>query len=184
MYTPNSPLPLLLSSAEYSDLTLKCQGEIFKVHKAVVCFQSPVLAAALRGDFKEAKTNMIDIASFDVRTTRCMVEFMYTGDYQIRKSKMRTDEDLQAIEKKFPFLLGESDKDDADSQLAATSRDENTLLDHVHVHAIAEYYDISQLKQLSTSKIQLLLKVDWSADEFQDAVKEVLNWTRDRPLQN
>ena len=42
----------LRKSAKYSDLTLTCNKVEFKVHKAIVCSQSPVLAAACDGDFK------------------------------------------------------------------------------------------------------------------------------------
>lgn len=49
---PHSTLRRLLDSGEHSDLTLTCQGEEFKLHKAVVCLQSPVIATALRGNFK------------------------------------------------------------------------------------------------------------------------------------
>lgn len=49
---PHSTLRRLLDSGEHSDLTLTCQGEEFRLHKAVVCLQSPVIAAALRGNFK------------------------------------------------------------------------------------------------------------------------------------
>ncbi len=48
-------LPFLLQvmgSGEYSDLTLMCDGEEIKAHKVVVCPQSPVIAAALRGEFE------------------------------------------------------------------------------------------------------------------------------------
>ena len=50
--------PLLLAISQlratqkYSDLTLVCEEQEFKVHKAIVCSQSPVLAAACDGDFK------------------------------------------------------------------------------------------------------------------------------------
>lgn len=49
---PASILHQLLHSGDYSDLTLTCQGEVFKLHKAVVCPQSPVIATAVRGNFK------------------------------------------------------------------------------------------------------------------------------------
>jgi hypothetical protein len=39
-------------SDKYSDLTLLCHGEEFKVHRVVVCAQSPVLAAACDGGFQ------------------------------------------------------------------------------------------------------------------------------------
>lgn len=39
----------LMNSGEFSDLTLDCQGEVFNVHKAVVCAQLPTLKAAIDG---------------------------------------------------------------------------------------------------------------------------------------
>jgi hypothetical protein len=43
---------LLMGSEKYSDLKLVCQRQEFKVHKAIVCTQSPVLAAACDGYFQ------------------------------------------------------------------------------------------------------------------------------------
>ena len=48
----DSDLHKLLLSEKYSDLTFACNGEEFRVHKAVVCIQSPILAAACDGPFK------------------------------------------------------------------------------------------------------------------------------------
>lgn len=36
----------LLDSGEYSDLTINCEDAKFRVHKAIVCAKSPVLATA------------------------------------------------------------------------------------------------------------------------------------------
>ena len=51
-----SPDPLglaqLMGNEKYSDLKLVCQGQEFKVHKAIVCTQSSVLAAACDGGFQ------------------------------------------------------------------------------------------------------------------------------------
>jgi hypothetical protein len=49
----NKPfLPNLLTSGDYSDFILKSHGHDFNLHKAVVCSQSRVFAAALSGNFK------------------------------------------------------------------------------------------------------------------------------------
>lgn len=42
----------LLKTGKYSDMRLVCEGRTFKVHKMVVCLQSPVLAAAIDGQFE------------------------------------------------------------------------------------------------------------------------------------
>jgi hypothetical protein len=51
-----SGLAQLMGSDKYSDLTFVCEGQKFKVHRAVVCTQSPVIAAACDGAFKVNKT--------------------------------------------------------------------------------------------------------------------------------
>ena len=45
-------LARLMDSEKYSDLKFMCQGQEFKVHKAIVCTQSSVLAAACDGGFQ------------------------------------------------------------------------------------------------------------------------------------
>ena len=42
----------LLSDPMFSDLTLVCESERFKVHRNIVCSQSPVLKAACTGQFQ------------------------------------------------------------------------------------------------------------------------------------
>lgn len=41
-----------LETADPTDLTFSCREENFKVHKSVVCAQSPMLRAAVNGNFK------------------------------------------------------------------------------------------------------------------------------------
>lgn len=43
----NGMLSELLQTGKFSDCTITCQGKEFKLHKVVVCAQSPVIAAAL-----------------------------------------------------------------------------------------------------------------------------------------
>ena len=46
---------------KYSDLELLCQGQAFKVHKVIVCGQSPVLSAACDGGFKVSSPKCLGI---------------------------------------------------------------------------------------------------------------------------
>lgn len=48
----NSVLAQMMQSGEFSDLKFVCNGHEFKVHKAVVCAQSPVIKAAIQGGFE------------------------------------------------------------------------------------------------------------------------------------
>ena len=56
------------------------------------------------------------------------------------------------------------------------------LLCHVHVNAIADYYDIPLLKQLANTKIQHVLETAWSVDGFSDVVREAFSTTSDTAL--
>ena len=48
----------LMLSQKYTDMVLCCQGKEFKVHRAIICTQSPVLAAACDGGFKVCISNL------------------------------------------------------------------------------------------------------------------------------
>ncbi|KAJ0144162.1 Uncharacterized protein HZ326_13030 [Fusarium oxysporum f. sp. albedinis] len=49
---PHSFLLHLVQSGEFSDFTLLCKDREFKLHQMIVCPQSPVITAALRGGFE------------------------------------------------------------------------------------------------------------------------------------
>ena len=81
---------------------------------------------------------------------------------------------------------GGDDDDDGSFTLTRSSHNLGTatqpttneiVLHHVHVNAIADYYDIPQLKQLVKTKIQNVLKTSWSAEGFSNVVKEVYSST-------
>lgn len=42
----------ILVSSKYSDLTVRCEGRDFKVHKVIVCGQSNFFASICDGDWK------------------------------------------------------------------------------------------------------------------------------------
>jgi hypothetical protein len=60
----------------------------------------------------------------------------------------------------------------------------NITLRHVYVNAIADYYDIPQLKELANTKIQHILGTSWSADGFPDVIRDVFSLTGDLALHN
>lgn len=48
----DSILAQMMMSGEFSDLIFICRGQEFKVHKAIVCAHSPVIKAAVQGEFE------------------------------------------------------------------------------------------------------------------------------------
>ncbi len=232
----------LMNSKKYSDLKFACQGKEFEVHKAIVCPQSPVLAAACDGGFqvnpagslqfdlgyllargKQRLTSYTWTASmlgllggwssscirrnmtmattstdqnpcWDPRLQKwvCSVKVIdmltgwsdFSSSYLTELEKTRIDGETSSPSKSGND--GGDDDDDGSFTLTRSSHNLGTatqpttneiVLHHVHVNAIADYYDIPQLKQLVKTKIQNVLKTSWSAEGFSNVVKEVYSST-------
>ena len=69
----------LLEDKTFFDLNIKCGGEEFKVHKAVLASQSPVFRRMLESDMKEQRTNVIEISDVDQAVISDMLAYIYTG---------------------------------------------------------------------------------------------------------
>lgn len=54
-------LDRLLTTSKYSDMTITCQGYVFKVHCAVVCTRSKPLAASIDGNFKVCVLSILQL---------------------------------------------------------------------------------------------------------------------------
>ncbi|KAK5710260.1 hypothetical protein LTR17_019030 [Elasticomyces elasticus] len=77
--------PLTFCSAflnpKHSDLIIRCADDRWTVHKVIVCAQSPVLAKACEGRFKEAEEGLITLQEDDPRVVEAMLQFIYTLDF-------------------------------------------------------------------------------------------------------
>ncbi|KAI9895995.1 hypothetical protein N3K66_009064 [Trichothecium roseum] len=155
----------LLESGQYSDLKLICENQEIKVHKMVVCTQSSVLAAAVEGAFEEAKTGVIRIQEFKVETVRQMVQFLYNGEYNDQFQDQ--DEDT--------YSLFESTDNNISTPV-------ENLAQHIRANAIADYYDIDGLAELSRKKVQYACQHSWNPESFLYATKEALVLTGDKSL--
>ncbi|RCI09648.1 hypothetical protein L249_3985 [Ophiocordyceps polyrhachis-furcata BCC 54312] len=134
----------LMKSGENSDLTFKCNGHDFKVHKLVVCGQSPVIKAALSPCFEEGRTNTINMNAFDHQTVGRLVRYLYTGDYDDSDGdSMKVDEEGD-------------DSAVANSNSTPRYREPNveSLTIHIKVNSIGDYYGISKLMSLANVKLQ------------------------------
>ncbi|CZR56340.1 uncharacterized protein PAC_06228 [Phialocephala subalpina] len=95
-------LSSIFASGKYSDLVVKCKGQQWQVHKAVVCMLSKPIGAAFDRGFmvsgklyceesvsysdgtKEASTGEIDLEDDDPRIVQLMLEYMYKGNLNIQ----------------------------------------------------------------------------------------------------
>ncbi|KAI0442418.1 BTB/POZ protein [Xylaria telfairii] len=148
-------LAILLSSGKYSDLTLVCEDQEFQVHKGIVCSQSPVLDAALKGNFQEAKTNTFHVVTFNPTTVKCMLDYMYTGNYAQTPSSCCNESKDQA-------QTTENDKD------CSVKSDTETWLHHGFVNCVADYFCVPELAKMAVAALDKLTREHWSEDAFCD----------------
>lgn len=169
----------LMETPKFSDLTFVCEGQEIKVHKAIVCTQSPVIDKSTNNEFFiEARTDRIEMDNFDLPTVKRMVEFMYTGKYSAGADEMSLDTSKTAT-------LAESEDAGAKtaSEEAAHSKSLEILKRHVRVNAIADYYDIPRLRDLASSMIEgILTRLGFSVNIFLDVLKEATEITGDKGL--
>ncbi|MCJ1433534.1 hypothetical protein MMC27_002897 [Xylographa pallens] len=71
----------MLKSGDFSDLTLKCRGHERRVHRVIVCGQSPVFKAMCSGPFQEASSGVIDLSDHTIVDLDCLLQYLYTRDY-------------------------------------------------------------------------------------------------------
>ena len=106
---------------------------------------------------QESVTKRIEIKEFDALTVSYMVNFMYFGDYS----------------------CDSTEKDKEPSSEASSM----TLLQHVKIVAIAEYYQISELAVIAIDKIKQIFKSPtWLVTSYPEAVKTAYASTQNKEL--
>ncbi len=58
-----SALNNLFSSSKYSDLTVRCGPDEYKVHRSILCLRSEFFAAACDGGFKVSKNGVLAVVT-------------------------------------------------------------------------------------------------------------------------
>ncbi|KAK3683094.1 hypothetical protein LTR37_020579 [Vermiconidia calcicola] len=87
----------LQNNPDFSDLTIKCHGREFRVHRAVVCQFSPVIADQCNSTFREGFLREIEHEQYTASTVERMLSYMYsqwytvTGDRPIANSSAGND---------------------------------------------------------------------------------------------
>lgn len=74
----------LHGSKKYADLTVKCGEITTRVHKAIVCIRSEWFAKAVDDErFLEGREGVIEFKEESPRTVQWMLEYLYTGRYEV-----------------------------------------------------------------------------------------------------
>lgn len=141
---------------------ITCGSDSYKVHKAIVCSQSEFFRLACRnhhnaeGDFKEAKTGIVEIPCRNINTSatepedfkwnpdaedpKCvknMIHYLYRLDYlEVETAKITTmDIDDEVFDKTYALAEG-------------------ILIEHAKMYAMADKYGIPGLKDLALKKYE------------------------------
>ncbi|PGH14671.1 hypothetical protein AJ80_05852 [Polytolypa hystricis UAMH7299] len=177
-----SPFSKLLETGEFSDFKIQCQGEEFPVVKAIMCVQSPVIAAAMRGGFQEAQTGTFSLNDFDPETVKLMIEFMYTQKYDVPQPASGPDE-LEASESQVADAIAapsETTLETARNNDKSPEQHKPTpigVVQHVRMYAIGEYLDIRALRRHADNHISRTLTTEWSTPAFISGLREVFGLT-------
>ncbi|KAK6427757.1 hypothetical protein LTR81_000101 [Elasticomyces elasticus] len=138
-----------------SDIATLMNKTNFKVHKAIMCSASSVIAAACDNDMKEKDSGVIEHDEYDTDTVERMIAYVYTQTYDVKKVSYLTEH----IE---------------DPHAGMTLPDVNDMLvAHARVFAIGDYYDIPKLKDLAVENFLEVSRVGWEVEGFIEVIKEV-----------
>ncbi|KAK3071139.1 hypothetical protein LTR53_009182 [Teratosphaeriaceae sp. CCFEE 6253] len=141
---PATCVRVLHDAPEYSDLTIRCGEDTYRLHKAIVCARSPVLDAACRkARFREGSegTIVLQVSSTessdddntgadDPAAIRRMISYIYTGDY--------------TIDPRCEYAC--------DTQSVGVHHEDRTLSQHAAVFGAAVKYQISGLRALAAAR--------------------------------
>ncbi|KAI8938336.1 hypothetical protein NX059_005987 [Plenodomus lindquistii] len=74
----------LLTSGNYSDLTVKCGNDVYKVHKNIVCSRADFFARAIKFGGKEAEENEIELPEDQPEVIKLLMQYLYESEYEPR----------------------------------------------------------------------------------------------------
>ncbi|CAM1504940.1 Fc.00g025310.m01.CDS01 [Cosmosporella sp. VM-42] len=197
----------LFTSGSYSDFVIKCGGDRYMVHRAIVCPRSAFFEACCNGKFKEAQSKEIDLPDDDPLAVKMMVQYFYHLDYSSHPptvannpSRRPSKEQSQAKATTYSFGAGPASVPATavgivhhdmskrskkqihkilakDAAEAGNPKPPPSLSLHAKVYALGEKYDIQGLKAVAAEKFEEEVKDHWDTGDFLSAAQEVYTST-------
>ncbi|KAK5015992.1 hypothetical protein LTR39_002318 [Cryomyces antarcticus] len=138
----------------------------------------------------EAQERIIEIEDFDAATVRRLLSYIYTSQYDCAYTNACTNDiDHTLGDKHKPAFEAVAQVDETLERTAKTRKfshveerytDENAaLLIHIKVHAIADYYDVPELRALAKESFNNTIAGPFQAKGFADVAAEVYKSTPD-----
>ena len=151
----------LLHDTKYSDLALICEGRSYSAHKAVVCSQSPVLAAACSNAvYLESRSNSVEITITGHRVFELVLKYLYTGQCGTSEERLVRANELIALQP------SKKDDNDADETIETYRIMNAPLLLFVRLFQVADYYQIEHMKTEVCKELKLVTGLYWVLSPF------------------
>ncbi|KAG9186238.1 hypothetical protein G6011_02794 [Alternaria panax] len=146
----------------FSDRTVTCGSDSYKVHKnIVVCSRTEFFARAMRFGGKEATEGIVDLPGDNPATVKRLCQWIYEDDYASNADK---------IAGLFPCPTQPSDQG------------EENLLIQAKMYEIADKYDVADLKDLVKEKFHWACTVSWNASTLSNAAHHVFSTTPEHEI--
>ncbi|KAL2166783.1 hypothetical protein VTG60DRAFT_2136 [Thermothelomyces hinnuleus] len=181
-------LDKLFKEGTYSDLTITCGNDEYKVHKAIICPRSS-FAKACGGLFQEGSTGVVSLPDDDPQTVRLMMHYFYHLDYpRQREIKHGFLKKSQSTNPKSDVVTNPSSTSGKTSNKTPKSAysipppqgfEVPNLTIHARLYALAEKYDVQGLKALALEKFKEEARIHWDSDDFIRAAEEAYTSTVD-----
>ncbi|KAK3334164.1 hypothetical protein B0T19DRAFT_484060 [Cercophora scortea] len=181
----------LFENGLYSDLTIKCGPDEYKVHKAIVSTRSKFFKACDNDFFVEGRTGVVELREVDPVAVKLMVHFFYHLDYphqdppvkveDISPGPPSTDAVIRELEDEWNgVVIGLKKKKKRMETYVATGRAPNLSI-HAKVYELGERYGIRGLKALALGKFKGELRYHSTSGDFLEAIEVVYSpdWGND-----
>ncbi|KAF3492433.1 uncharacterized protein GIQ15_01950 [Arthroderma uncinatum] len=106
-YTLSGSLKRYFASGQFADLTIRADGEVFKVHKVAVCGQSEYFSRMFSGEWEETVNNEVELKEVEPDAVATIIHFLYGFDYDssgssgARISPMLFDAQIYGLTEKY-----------------------------------------------------------------------------------
>ncbi|KAH6864904.1 hypothetical protein BKA58DRAFT_462356 [Alternaria rosae] len=195
-----------LTSDKYSDLTIKCRDDVYKVHKVIVCTRAGFFAGAMRfGGQQGAQHDVVDLSKDEPKVIASLVQYLYSGEYGndfYSVTEIDHAEPLSASQ----IIIARGEGYSAVHQRSYTYAfpphlpavmfinlggvgckmgftcckargPPSQLLDHSKMYAITDKYVVTGLKELACKSFRRACGYFWNSDAFATAIDHAFSST-------
>ncbi|KAK5674688.1 hypothetical protein LTS10_012689 [Elasticomyces elasticus] len=145
----------MFNTPQHADFTITCGDRRWAMNKAFMCAQSPVINAAMSGDFKVPSEALDRQAEHPLTISRKRRMASITARTKRRRLPRRCY---------ITCNLDYTEEGNINGQ-ASTS----PIIFNVHVHMAADYYQVPGLAKLAASKFEKRAQDEWASEGFAQA---------------